>query len=308
VRAIRSLFAGDGLPTDRSGDALMAISRRALIGTALAVALAPRAQAASVYVAFADYEAATGGRLFLYAQNITSGEILAHRPDERVVMCSTFKASLAACVLARIDQGRERRDRMVTFGASDIEDYAPVAKAKLSLGELSVGDLCQGMLEMSDSTCANLLLTAIGGPAALTAFWRNMGDDVSRLDHTEPVLNRSRPGDLHDTTSPRAMAGDIRQMLLGERLSHGSRAQLQDWMALRKAGSTALRDALPAPWRVVDRTGSNGTDAAGHIGVAWPQSDRPIVFSAYTQGGTPTSSQLDAIFAEVGRAIGQDLG
>ena len=146
---------------------------------------------------------------------------LVWRADERFVMCSTFKASLAAFVLARVDRGEDRLEDMVAYGAADLLDYAPVAKQNLAAGAMSVSEMCKAIVELSDNTCANLLLARSGGPAALTAFWRATGDTVSRLDHNEPELNRSPPGDPHDTTTPAAMAGNLRRFLLGDALSHG---------------------------------------------------------------------------------------
>ncbi|WP_204309385.1 serine hydrolase, partial [Enterobacter cloacae] len=80
-------------------------------------------------------------------------------------------------------------------GKADLLEYAPVAKQNLAAGAMSVSDMCKAIVELSDNTFANLLLARIGGPAALTAFWRSLGDSTSRLDHIEPELNRSPPGD-----------------------------------------------------------------------------------------------------------------
>ncbi|MDB5460437.1 MAG: Beta-lactamase, partial [Caulobacteraceae bacterium] len=56
---------------------------------------------------FKALERRTGGRIGVHAENLDTGTRIAWRADERFVMCSTFKASLAACVLARVDSGRE---------------------------------------------------------------------------------------------------------------------------------------------------------------------------------------------------------
>ena len=159
-------------------------------------------------------------------------------------MCSTFKASLAAFVLARVDRGEDRLEDKVAYGAQDLLDYAPVAKANLAAGAMSVSDMCKAIVELSDNTCANLLLARCGGPAALTAFWRSTGDTVSRLDHNEPELNRSPPGDPHDTTTPAAMAGNLRRLLLGDVLSLASREHLTEWMVGCKTGNNRLRGGL----------------------------------------------------------------
>src|SRR5450432_55876 len=172
----------------------MTLDRRTLLAAAPGLAGWPALADAAPFVLDA-YERATGGRIGLYVENLTTGAKLTWRADDRFVMCSTFKASLVALVLTRVDRGQDQLDRMIRFGARDIIDdwYAPVAKANLAKGALSVAEMCAGAVEDSDNTCANLLLARVGGPAALTAFWRETGDGVTRLDHDEPLLNRTPP-------------------------------------------------------------------------------------------------------------------
>jgi beta-lactamase class A len=152
-----------------------------------------------------------------------------------------------------------------------------------------------------------LLLARIGGPAALAAFWRSLGDTTSRLDHDEPELNRSPPGDPRNTTTPAAMAGNLRRLVTGEALPPASRAQLTEWMVNCKTGANRLRGGLPASWKIGDKTGYNGKDAAGDIAVAWPKPDTPILIAAYVQGGTPTAAQIEAVFARIGRMVVERL-
>ena len=285
----------------------MTIDRRTLMAAAPAL-LAWPALAAAAPEPLKAYERRTGGRIGLYAENLDTGQKLAWRADERFVMCSTFKASLAACVLHRVDRGQERLDRMIPYGRADLLDYAPAARENLAKGAMSVQAMCQAAVELSDNTCANQLLAAVGGPQALTRFWRETGDAVSRLDHNEPVLNRSPPGDPHDTTTPRAMAGNVRRFILGQVLQPGSRERLTDWMIACQTGANRLRAGLPKAWMVGDKTGNNGKDAAGDIAVAWRGPGQPVLIAAYTQGGAPKPADLDEVFAEIGRLAGRRLG
>ena len=284
----------------------MTINRRTFLAAASSLVLSP-AFAEEAPPALAAYERETGGRIGLYAENLASGTKIVWRAEERFVMCSTFKASLAAFVLARIDRGEDRLENMVAYGAADLLDYAPVAKANLATGAMSVSDMCKAIVELSDNTCANLLLARSGGPAALTAFWRSTGDTVSRLDHNEPELNRSPPGDPHDTTTPAAMAGNLRRFLLGDALSPGSREHLTEWMVGCKTGNNRLRGGLPKDWKIGDKTGNNGKDASGDIAVVWPKPDTPILIAAYTQGGTPRAAQIEAVFARIGHMVTERL-
>jgi beta-lactamase class A len=285
----------------------MILDRRTLLAAASGLAVWP-ALAQEAPPALEAYERQSSGRIGVYAENLNTGARIAWRAEEHFVMCSTFKASLAALVLARVDRGQDQLEQMISYGEGDLLPYAPVAKENLAKGVMSVADMCQAAVELSDNTCANLLLARVGGPAALTDFWRSTGDTVSRLDHNEPELNRSLPGDPHDTTTPAAMAGTLRRFVVGEVLSPASRQRLASWMLDCKTGANRLRAGLPKDWKIGDKTGNNGKDASGDIAVAWPRPDAPVVICAYTQGGSPTAAQLETVFTVIGRMAGVRLG
>lgn len=284
----------------------VSLSRRSVLaaGTAL---MAPGAFALGAPEAIAAYEGTTGGRVGLLATNLASGARIAWRANERFAMCSTFKASLAALVLARVDAGHDRLERVVPFARADLLAHAPVAKAHLQAGAMTIATMCQGAVELSDNTCANLLLRQVGGPPALTRFWRSLGDADSRLDHDEPMLNRMKAGDPRDTTTPAAMAQTLRKLALGDVLAPASRNRLVEWLVACQTGTTKLRAGMPRSWRIGDKTGNNGTDAAGDLAVAWPERAGPIVVCAYVHGGKPTPGQQDALFAAVGRLVAAQL-
>ena len=292
----------------------MTLDRRTVLAALPALAAADRAAAfphlfADPPVAIYAYEHKTKGRVGVFAQNLDTGKTFTWRSDERFVMCSTFKASLAACVLSRVDMGQERLDRVVPYGEKDLIGHAPVARAKenMARGAMTIEAMCKGAVEVSDNTCANLLLAAIGGPAALTNFWRTTGDGTSRLDANELELNRSPPGDPHNTTTPAAMAATLKRLVLGQVLKTPSRERLTDWMIACQTGANRLRAGLPKAWMIADKTGNNGADAAGDIAVAWTAPGKPLLIVAYTQGGTPRPEDHDELFAGIGKVVGKSL-
>jgi beta-lactamase class A len=283
------------------------MNRRDVLCSTLALLASPAlAQRASI-TALTDYERDSGGHIGVYAKNLRTGAEVSWRAHERFVMCSSFKASLAACILAGVDRGQARMDELIAYSPTDLMEWAPVAKQNMEKGAMSVVDMCEAAVELSDNTCANALLARFGGPSALTAFWRSIGDTVSRLDHNEPELNRTPPGDPHDTTTPAAMAGNLRRLILGKALSPTSRELLTGWMLGCKTGDNRLRAGLPKDWRVGDKTGNNGKDAFGDIAVTWSTRGEPVVICAYTRGGAPTPRQVDDVFAKIGRYVGTHL-
>jgi hypothetical protein len=181
--------------------------------------------------------------------------VVSHRGDERFALCSTFKLLAAAFVLARVDRNEESLTRRIAYARDYLVDYSPITEKHIGEG-LTLGDICEAAVTVSDNTAGNLLLDSFGGPAKLTAYLRSLGDRVTRLDRREPELNEVRPGDPRDTTAPVAMLEILRKTVLGTALSASSRKQLIAWLVANKTGDKRLRAGVPRGWRVGDKTGS----------------------------------------------------
>ena len=155
-------------------------------------------------------------------------------------------------------------------------------------------------------TAANLILTALGGPEAVTDFLRRIGDRTTRLDRYEPELNAATPGDPRDTTTPDAMAQTLKQLLIGDALSPSARAQLESWMTANAVADRLLRAKLPKGWRIADRSGAGGHGTRGVIAVLRPPEGAPLVVAIYMDGQRHDLKTRDAAIAEIGRAIFAD--
>jgi beta-lactamase class A len=287
--------------------------RQALAGSLLAVpalASSPTQTLAGqdAEARLADLERAHGGRLGAAVLNLATGKRVGHRADERFLMCSTFKALAAAVVLSRVDQKKEQLDRRVIFARKDLVPWSPATEKRVGGAGMTVAELCDAAVTLSDNTAANLLLASFGGPAAFTAFVRSLGDEVTRLDRIEPALNdRDHPGDVRDTTTASAMLENLRKLVLGDVLSHASRAQFAAWLITNKTGDTRLRAGLPKSWLVGDKTGT-GSDKTGFnndIGIAWPPDRAPVIVTAYCEMPSISNAQRNAVIAEVGRIAAQ---
>lgn len=249
-------------------------------------------------------ERRSGGRLGVAVIDTQSGQQNGWRVNERFPMCSTFKLVAAAAVLRRVDRGVERLDRRMVIRHSDIIAYAPVTKERIGQAGISIAELCEAAVTLSDNTAANLILKSLGGPQAVTAFVRSLGDPVTRLDRIEPYLNSAIPGDRRDTTTPAAMAKTVRALVLGDALSAASRAQLTAWLRGNKTGDRRLRAGLPEGWVCGDKTGTGERGTSNDIGVLWPPQQRaPLVVTTYLTGSTGDAKARDAVLADVARAV-----
>jgi len=255
----------------------------------------------------AKLEADSGGRLGVAVLDTITGARYAHRADERFPMCSTFKLLAAGAILARVDAGKERLNRRIRFEAGDIVVNSAITKDRAGGDGMSLGELCEAAMVVSDNTAGNLLLAALGGPTALTAYVRTLGDSVTRLDRTEPDLNEAIPGDPRDTTSPVAMLSNLHSLVLGNVLSTTAKNQLGRWLIGNRTGDTRLRAGLPAGWRVGDKTGSGERGTTNDVGIIWPPGRAPILVSVYLTETSKTADQRNAILAAVGRATAATL-
>ncbi len=256
------------------------MDRRTVLG-ALGASLVPLpAYGAPVGVArLAALEHAAGGRLGVMVRDCTTGRGFGWRQDERFAMCSTFKLSLAAQLLAQIDAGRVRGDEIAAYSLLDVLPASPVTGAAAGQGGLPLLTLAAAAVERSDNLAANLLLARLGGPPALTAFWRAIGDGSSRLDNPEPALNHVLPGAEHDTTTPAAMAATVARLVAGPVLSGQARVYLWGWMKAAATGLNRLRAGLPAGWQGGDKTGTftdpHEPARINDVAVALPPVDHP---------------------------------
>jgi len=281
------------------------IDRRMLMraaGGALAAAIVARAawSADDAAAKFEALEKAINGRLGVTIIDTGSRKRLSYRGDERFALLSTFKALAAACVLARVDRGEEKLNRRVMYSEANVLSYAPVAKLHVKDG-MTMAEICDAAVTLSDNTAGNLQLASFGGPAGLTAWLRSIGDDVTRLDRIETALNEAKPGDLRDTTTPNAVAETLRKLLVGDALKPASRQQLIDWLVAGKTGDARLRAGVPKDWRIGDKTGTNDAGCANDIAIAWPPGSAPLIIASYLDHAGGTAKERDAVHADVAR-------
>lgn len=260
--------------------------------------------------AMAALEARSGGRLGVAVLDTANGKGFTHGGDDRFPMCSTFKVLIAGFVLRRVDQGQERLDRRLHYGKDALMGNSPATRKHVADG-MTVGELCEATITLSDNAAANLLLETFGGPTALTAFVRSLGDEVTRADGYEPDINGVKPGETHDTTSPNAMLATLKTLTLGTALSPASRQRLVAWLVANQTGDKRLRAGLPpgwkaAGWKVGDKTGSWGDDRKGttnDIAVIWPPGRPPLLVIAYLTDSTLDVAGRNAVLAEVARQV-----
>ena len=254
-----------------------------------------------------DAETRLSARIGVSVTDLETGKSWQHRADERFPTNSTFKTFLCAALLDAGERGTANPEREVVIRESDLVAYSPVAEKHVGGEPFTIRELCEITVTISDNAAANHVLKELGGPEAVTAYLRSIGDEVTRVDRWEPDSNTGIPGDARDTTSPNAAAATLKKLVLEDTLSDEARQTLTAWLVGNKVGEATLRAGLPDGWRIADKTGAGANGSRNNIAVIWPEGRKPVVIAIYiTQTEAPFKARNQAI-ADIGKALAAGL-
>ena len=167
------------------------VSRRQLLASG---ALMPWSATLALGQAIDDHDALTqlrqiegqlrGARLGVSALHLGTGRRLRYQADEPYPMWSTYKIPIALSVLKQVEAGRERLDRMVTVEPRFYSSGSGILTQFFNRGglALSVRNLLELLIILSDNTATAILLESVGGGAAVTDDLRKWGVSGIRVD------------------------------------------------------------------------------------------------------------------------------
>jgi len=260
------------------------LTRRNLLKALAAMPLAgimPSAQAQDTSDdKFAQLESGIHGRLGVAALDSATGHTVLYRADERFPLCSSFKLMLAAAILKESTRQTDLLSKALRYKKSDLLHNSPITEKHVADG-MRIDELCAATIQYSDNTAANVLMHELGGPKAVTSFARSIGDDIFRVDRYETMMSASVPGDVRDTSSPKAMMQSLRKLVLGDALSPSQRDQLLTWLRGNTTGANRIRAGVPADWQVADKTGTGDYGTAGDVAVVYPPNRAPLFLAIY---------------------------
>ncbi|MEV7967857.1 class A beta-lactamase [Sphaerisporangium sp. NPDC088356] len=255
-------------------------------------------------------EVSTKSRIGAYAVDTATGKTINYRSGERFPLLSTFKALAAAAVLRKArtsDPGL--MNRVIHWKSSDLKANSPITEKHVDDG-LTVAQLCAAAIDYSDNTAGNMLLKQVGGPAGLTRYFRALKDPITRLDRWETELNNWNPKEKRDTTTPAAMAGNLRKVTFGTALDAKDQAQLIGWLRGNTTGDARIRAGLPKTWIIGDKTGTSDTyGAANDIAVIQTsESAAPLIMAIYTTHKAADALGDNKLIADTATTLAHALG
>ncbi|TQR47234.1 class A beta-lactamase [Paenibacillus popilliae] len=251
-----------------------------------------------VHQQFVQLEKKYDARLGVYAIDTGTNQTITYRSNERFAYASTFKALAAGVLLQK--NSIEQLDKVITYTKDDLVEYSPITEKHVDTG-MTLEELAEAAIRFSDNTAVNLFLKELDGPKGFEKALRQIGDQVTHADRYETELNEAVPGDIRDTSTPQALADDLKAFTLGNALPLDKRKLLTDWMRGNATGDKLIRAGVPKDWEVADKSGAGGYGTRNDIAIVWPPNRAPIIIAVLSSRDKKDAAYHNELIAEAAK-------
>jgi beta-lactamase class A len=286
--------------------------------------------------------AASGGRVGIGAVHLESGREIFVNRNESFPMASTYKVPIAVQLLTLVDSGRLRLDSMVTLRPSDLHPGSGTISNLLDDPgvSLSIRNLLELMLLISDNSATDINLRTVGSPAAVNARLRTLG--VSGISVDRPTVRviadaigiPSLPPDSEltiqrftalakavpeaaqktaaqqftrdhrDTATPEGMTRLLAKIWRGETLSRASTDLLLDIMRRSETGMQRIKGMLPPDVVVMHKTGTLNIGVTNDVGfITLPDNAGHVALSIFVKEASADAATQERTVAQVARTL-----
>lgn len=286
-------------------------------------------------------EPLAGGRLGVAAIHLESGRQVYLHGDESFPMASTYKVPIAVQLFTLIDRGERSLSEMVELRPEDLHPGSGTISRLLDDPgvALSLHNLMELMLLISDNSATDMTLAAAGGASAVTERMRALGISGIRVDRPTSLLiadflgieglpndglvspetwRELRAGvdaadreaaaaafaqDPRDTATPRAMASLLRMIWDGEAVSALSTDLLLDVMLRVETGTGRIKGILPPGTAVAHKTGTIG-GTTNDVGIIYLPGDAGhVAIVVFVKDSDVPTPQRERAIAQASRAV-----
>ena len=284
---------------------------------------------------------ATDGVLGVSATHIETGRSVSVRGAESFPMASAFKVPVAVQLITMVEAGQLTLDKMITLTPQDLHPGSgKISELLFHPGvALSVENLMEMMLVISDNSAADLMLREAGGSEAVTARMRVLGLPGIRVDRPTALLisdwvgaknippeaqwNRDMWNDLYnkvpngehmqarrmqmkdprDTATPDDMTKLLVHIWRKDLFSPLNANVLLGMMERCQTGKARIKGMLPQGTDVAHKTGTLG-GVANDVGViTLPNGLGHVAISVFTKASNKPEDAEEKAVAEVARTV-----
>ncbi len=287
-----------------------------------------------------DYDCDGTGTVGIAAIHLETGRAAYLSRHEPFPMASTYKVPVAVRLLSLVDRGELRLDSLVALTAADLHPGSGTLSELLDDPGviLSVRNLLELMLLISDNSATDIVMRLAGGPEVITQHLRDLGiegisvdrptvnlianylgiDELPPADALDPegfralyeettpesreAAARTFDADPRDTATPEGMGELLRRLWEGDLLSDSSTALLLDIMTRSTTGRARIKGLLPPGTDVAHKTGTIG-GTTNDVGiVTLPHDAGHVVTVVFVKESEREVSERERAIAHIARA------
>nr|WP_221637206.1 class A beta-lactamase [Listeria rocourtiae] len=247
------------------------------------------------------YQATLG----VYAIDSGSGETFAHNGNQRFAFASTVKALLGGVLLKNLSW--DELNQIIKYTKDDLVSYSPITEKHVDTG-MSLKDIIAAAIQYSDNTAANLMFKQFGGPKGFESQLRELGDKVTDSSRLEPDLTTAIPGDIRDTSTPKAIAETFKKLLLDRKIAPDKLKFYNEILTGNATGEELIRAGIPSNVKVGDKSGAASFGTRNDIAVLYPPHRAPIILVVFSNKANEDDEYDNALIADAARVMSNHLG
>jgi len=233
--------------------------------------------------------------------------------DKRFPMQSVFKFQIGLKMLSEIDRGTFALDQKIEIKKSDLlpDLYSPIREKYPEGATLTIAEILEYTVSMSDNVGCDVLLKLLGGPLKVEDYFTaNKFKDVS-IKINEEVMQGNWDRQFENWTTPKAAGKILSAFYDNDRklLSGTSREFIWKVMRETSTGPNRLKGQLPAGTVVAHKTGWSGTNketgvtaAVNDIGVVRLPNGTHYFISVFVTESKEDFAANEKIIADISKA------
>lgn len=275
------------------------------------------------------------------ALHIESGRYVSFHGTQPFPQASAVKVPIAIQIMALASEGKLQLDKMISLRPADLHPGSGrITDLLFHPGvALSIENIMELAIVISDNSAADLMLREAGGAAAVTARMKTLGLDGIRVDRSIAMLladwggiktvppesewtpamwdrlfnavpesehmaaRRAQTRDPRDTSTPADMTKLLARIYRKDLFSQPWGTKMWEVMERCQTGKTRIKGMLPQGTEVAHKTGSLG-GVVNDVGViTLPGNAGHVALSIFTKGSSRPEEVSEKTVAEISRTI-----
>ena len=189
--------------------------------------------------------------------------------EKKLPMQSVFKYHIALAVLDLVDQGKLSLDQKVFIKKSELlpNTWSPIREKNPEGNfEMSISELIEYTVAMSDNVGCDVLLRLIGGPKIVNDYLVSKGVKNTQIVYNEELMQSAWKNQYENYTTMKSASKLLKDFYQGKILSKKSTEFLMGVLYRTSTGLNKIVEQLPKSAKVAHKTGSSGKNNEGLTG------------------------------------------